>query len=109
MSNFEPGDRIMAVRNYDEKQKVLYIFGAGTYQGRELPTDDVPGGRDLRMREIENPKLVMDDGTVVWGMESWWGPEENIKAMFEPEEVEYKTVKPQRLQPREDKAIDIWK
>jgi hypothetical protein len=29
-----------------------------------------------------NPKIILDDGKVVWGAECWWGPEEKmIKAV----------------------------
>lgn len=72
------GDRIGAIQSATKDE--VRLFGYGTYQGEHVPPDDVMGpfGR-LGLYGITNPKLVMDDGTVVWGCESWWGPEGRIR------------------------------
>ncbi len=31
--------------------------------------------------EFNNPKIVLDNGKVVWGSECWWAPEEQVKRM----------------------------
>lgn len=87
------GERIGAVRNAD--QGTAYLFGFGTYQGDEVPPDDVQGpfGR-IGLFGVKNPKLVMDDGTVVWGCESWWGDEARVRKMIGNRRIEF--VKPER-------------
>jgi len=70
------GDRIGAVLSATETQ--VNFIGYGTYQGKHIPPDDV-GGFNLGH---PNPKLVMDDGTVVWGCECWWGGEDAVKKKF---------------------------
>lgn len=81
------GDRIGALRNADKG--TVYLLGYGTYQGEEVPPDDVMGpiGR-LGLYGVKNPKLVMDDGTVVWGCECWWGSPEKIAEMIGARRVE---------------------
>lgn len=29
--------------------------------------------------ERDNPKIVLDDGAVVWGCECWWGPSHEVQ------------------------------
>lgn len=108
MPQFKIGDRIMAVRNQDNAKKILYIFGSGTYEGEDIPPDEIPGGRDMRIRGFTNPKLVMDDGTVIWGMECWWGDETKMKEIPEEFGLKIQVVKPLRLQPKENKGLDVW-
>ena len=87
------GDRIGAIRNSDKD--TAYIFGYGVYAGDEVPPDDVMGpfGR-LGLYRAKNPKLIMDDGTVVWGCECWWGGEDSIRKNIGTRSVEL--VKPER-------------
>jgi hypothetical protein len=57
----EIGQRIGAVRNMDDA--TVYLFGFGTYQGDEVPPDDVQGPfARLGLFGIKNPKLAMDEG-----------------------------------------------
>jgi hypothetical protein len=51
------------------------LFGYGVYVGDE-PVDPEAGGFNFGQC---NPKIVLDNGDVVWGCESWWGPEEQVK------------------------------
>lgn len=30
-----------------------------------------------------NPKIKLDNGSIVWGCQCWWGPEEEIKAKYQ--------------------------
>lgn len=69
------GDRVGAIVSMTETS--ARIFGYGTYQGDEIPPKNIIG--PFGYVAIENPKLVMDNGAVVWGCECWWGPEEKIK------------------------------
>lgn len=72
----EIGHRVGAVLSSNATH--VRLIGYGTYQGDHVPPDDV-GGFNMG---LPNPKLVMDDGTVVWGCECWWGPEEKVRAKF---------------------------
>ena len=58
----EIGSRVFAVRNADNE--TVYMFGRGVYEGRK------EGGP---MGGFPNPKILLDDGNVVWGCECWWG------------------------------------
>lgn len=58
----------------DEAMKFL---GYGEYVGMESVTPDV------YPLPIPNPKIVLENGDVVWGMECWWGPESSIRPKVE--------------------------
>jgi len=66
------GDRVGAVQKTDGD--TIYMFGYGIYRGEEIP----PSGfcHDIG---IKNPKILLDDGNIIWGQECWWGAEEEIK------------------------------
>ena len=72
------GSRVGVICKADEE--TMYMFGYGTYVGDEVPTNAVGWMPDL-MREtgITNPKLVLDNGDVVWGCESYWSAEQVVK------------------------------
>jgi len=58
----------------------VYFLGYGEYVGDFIPKEAVGGlAESCRECQIENPKLVLDDGSVVYGCECWWGSEERIK------------------------------
>lgn len=60
------GDRVVAIEQADSD--TVYIFGYGTYVGDELP----PRGISL-LPDVPNPKIRLDDGSIVWGCQCWWG------------------------------------
>ena len=73
-----PGSRIGALWTVYKHRAT--IFGFGTYQGDEIPPAGVFsqfGPADLLRVPIA--KLVMDDGTVVWGCECHWTTEWGVK------------------------------
>jgi hypothetical protein len=70
------GDRVGAISH--SKDATLYMFGYGTYAGREVPPADVHF-MGLAVNH-ENPKILLDNGKVVWGCECWWGGEDRVKA-----------------------------
>jgi len=89
----EEGERVGAIlKATDEK---VYLFGYGTYS-EEIPPPDPQGKRGMvdfvHSANVTNPKLTMDDGTVVWGCECWWGREEEVKKFIGHRIVE--VVKP---------------
>jgi hypothetical protein len=103
MPKWELGARIGAIQKADAE--TVYLFGYGAYQGEEVPPDDVlgPFGRP-GLFGIQNPKLLMDDGTVVWGCESWWGGEQAVAGKIGERKVVI--VKPDRTQCPEDERIE---
>lgn len=78
----EIGDRVGVIQKAE--RDTVYLFGYGTYEGEHIPPDDV-GGFNVG---IPNPKLKLDDGTIIYGCESWWGPESNVRKNV----GEFKTV-----------------
>lgn len=74
------GDRIGAMQKATDDE--VYLFGYGTYS-EEIPPADPKGQRGMvdftHHAGVTNPKLTLDDGTVVWGCECWWGLEDGVK------------------------------
>jgi len=69
------GAEICAILKADERK--VHLIGYGKYVGDEIPDEHCGGfGGTLREHCIKNPKLVLEDGTVVWGCECWWGDAE---------------------------------
>lgn len=71
------GSRVGVILGTDNM--VVNWLGYGTYQGEQIPPTGV-GGYNYG---LPTPKLVLDNGDVVWGCESWWGSEADIKAQLE--------------------------
>lgn len=67
------------------KDGVAKFYGYGEYVGDEIPSKDSVNKftKMLGTNGIANPKIVLDDGRVVWGCECWWGPEDQIKKRLE--------------------------
>lgn len=57
-------------------QDAVEFLGYGEYVGDEVPPPEI---NPLLNVGSPNPKIVLDNGDVVWGCECWWGPEEEIK------------------------------
>lgn len=98
MSQYTIGDRMGVVRNAGKETRdgqevtVAYLFGYGEYQGEKVPPEDVnPIFHELK---IPNPCIKLDNGTEVYGFESWWGPEEAVKKRFADYIIEF--VEPDR-------------
>ena len=76
----EKGTRVGAIRN--AKDETVYLYGFGTYQGDELhPAIGIP-----------NPKILLDNGSVVWGCECWWGSEEKVTEMIGDRKIEFVSI-----------------
>jgi hypothetical protein len=73
------GERIGALVSADGD--VVKFLGYGTYAGYEVPP--AMGSRSLttlmNQMGVENPKLVLDNGDVVWGCECWWATEKETR------------------------------
>jgi len=66
----EIGHRVGAILKADKDN--VWLIGYGTYQGDEQPPEEIG-------LPFPNPKIVLDDESVVWGCECWWGEEDRIK------------------------------
>lgn len=78
------GDRVGAIQSANKETVKLYGFG--TYQGDEVPPKEVDSF--LSELGLYNPKIVLDNGKVVWGCQCWWGSEEKVKTMIGNRKVE---------------------
>lgn len=72
--------RVGAVRNADKN--TVYLYGYGVYEGDEIHPE----------LGFPNPKIQLDNGSVVWGCECWWGSEEKVKQMIGERNVEFVEV-----------------
>jgi hypothetical protein len=54
---------------------VRAIFGAATWEDFDRVVAEDVGAEPNPALRPTNPKIVLDDGQVVWGAECWWGPE----------------------------------
>lgn len=74
------GDRIGAI--FEASNTEVGLIGYGVYLGAETPPVGTLGiGNDLHAIGMASAKLQMDDGTIVWGHECWWGPEPSVKRL----------------------------
>lgn len=64
------GDRAGAILSTNDTE--VRLLGYGVYDGYVMHPE----------HGFENPRITLDDGRHVWGMECWWGPEEKIKQMI---------------------------
>ena len=59
---------------------IAKLFGYGMYVGDSVPTESIGFmGEILKEEGIPNPKIVLDNGQVVYGCECWWGDEEVVR------------------------------
>jgi hypothetical protein len=67
----------------------ILIYGYGVYAGDEVPPDDilVPIIGPVHQLGIKLPKLVLDDGTIIWGSEAWWSDENHLVEMCKNRDI----------------------
>lgn len=98
----KPGDRVYAL--LDATGKNIRLLGYGVYEGDfaapgsesfEQFWERQPGEwKESTLKEatleeckesysrnpfLNNPRIKLDSGHTVWGMQCWWGPEEELK------------------------------
>lgn len=74
------GARIGAMLGAAKETKRVSFLGYGVYEGDETPPPEInPTLNNGR----PNPKLVLDNGKVVWGMECWWGDAAKFEELLE--------------------------
>ncbi len=69
VSDFEVGDRVYALVSMDAAE--AWLLGFGEYEGRHLHPD----------YGVYNPRIRLDNGETVWGLECWWGLAEHFDAV----------------------------
>lgn len=76
--------RVGAISCVKESTKTIEFFGYGECVGKEVPeTAEGMLSIALKMLKIPNPKIVLDNGDIVWGCECWWNEEEKTKKFIE--------------------------
>lgn len=70
----EIGTRVGAIR--DGSGDTINLFGFGTYDGRQ----ELPAELALFPGQC-NPKITLDDGRVIWGVQCWWGTEDYVNGI----------------------------
>lgn len=73
MARHTVGERVGAV--ISAQDGIVEFLGYGVFQGYEVPPEET-GGFNLG---IPNPKILLDNGDVVWGCECWWSKEADMK------------------------------
>ena len=98
MSAHTPGERVGAIFGADPARKAVEFFGYGVYVGDEVPPEEAGGfGGIVRAAGHTNPKILLDNGDVVWGCECWWGPEPAIRRRLAQYETDGWTIKTVRI------------
>jgi hypothetical protein len=95
---YKLGDRVMALSHAEKKDRTVYVYGRGVYEGdfpyedtastEPFQTDDARSAyNDKQLLDASlpflNPRIRLDDGKVVWGCECWWGDEEAVDQQYE--------------------------
>ncbi len=72
--------RVGAVQSCKEGH--MKLFGYGDYIGDFLPVEAVGWMAEAaRKAGVTNPKIMLDNGKVIYGCECWWGNEDRVKEM----------------------------
>lgn len=83
------GARVGAILSADKSE--VRLLGYGVYEGMHVPPmapfgytweefDEI--AKEVGRSNVEhptNPRIRLDDGSVVWGQECWWGDEERVR------------------------------
>jgi len=64
------GARVGAIYESNVNEKVIKIFGYGTYLGDSLPHHEA---------RLASPKILLDCGETVYGYQCWWGDEHKVR------------------------------
>lgn len=79
MAKTEVGDRVGVILGAENG--VVEFLGYGEYKGEEVPETAVGWVAEaVQKAGMTNPKIELDNGSVVWGCECWWGPEEVVQS-----------------------------
>ncbi len=71
--------RVGAILGSSDRE--VSLLGYGVYESDEVPHGAVGAIAEMLVNEkAKNPKIVLDNGKIVWGCECWWGPEGDVGA-----------------------------
>lgn len=64
---------------------VVHFLGWEVYGGDVIPEDRGPGyvATSLHNAKLRNPKIILENGKVVYGCECWWGKEKAIQVAID--------------------------
>jgi hypothetical protein len=71
--------RVGAIR--DANETTVHMFGYGFYVGDELPP------KEVMELTLPNPKIILDNGDVIWGCQCWWSNEAKVQEIIGDREV----------------------
>lgn len=74
----EVGSEIGAI--FSANGKEVRFLGYGKYLGEQVPSKEE--NELFNEHKIKNPKIELENGSIVWGYECWWGPKEKIQQMI---------------------------
>ena len=71
-------ERVGAIFSFEEK--TVIFLGFGKYIDDKIPVEAVGFLADIaRKNKLKNPCIELDNGTIVYGCECWWGEESEIQ------------------------------
>lgn len=85
------GLRVVAFSHVDDYQRA-FVYGHGTYQGlftwgnTDWSQSRVPTEAE-KLDPFRSPRILLDNGYYIWGLECWWIPEADFFANPPSEEV----------------------
>lgn len=101
MSKISIGARVGAILSANSKE--VQLLGYGVYDGEHEPPFGPLGmnkdeydkiaaemKREGKLPEDfvwKNPRITLDDGTVIWGAQCWWGTEDSIRSSIGDRQV----------------------
>lgn len=68
------GTRVGAIYESNVVEKVIKIFGYGTYLGDSFPHEKA---------KLASPKILLDSGEVIYGYQCWWGEEHKVREQLQ--------------------------
>lgn len=101
MNGYQPGIRVGAILSADKEE--VRLLGYGVYEGMFEPPIGPFGtpweeyerlalnafGQEMFERKRAegtlrpaNPRIRLDNGSVVWGQQCWWGPEDRVRELI---------------------------
>ncbi len=100
--------RVWAIEKTDNENKIVYLYGKGVMEG-EFPcpglikyllavvdewlenkqiTEEKAWDYRNEFSKKTNPRIRLDDGTIVWGYQCWWGDEAKCETKYAGYKVE---------------------
>jgi hypothetical protein len=84
-------ERVVAILSADDDE--VRLIGFGEYVGDDYPPGEI--GDYLRLVKHPNPKIVLEDGSVVWGFQCWWHAADDFNAFVAGRRVVQAAVPPE--------------